>query len=209
MRNVTLALFSAIILGATSFFSVAQAADGSVQASKYVESLGNRAIAIIANEKLPKLQKQKQLEKIFAENVDIPWVGRFVMGRFWRTATPEQQKRYLKEYETFVITHYASRFAEYSGGKFTITSTRKDSENEFTVSMKMETGDQGAEAVAVDYRVRSSAGGLKVFDVIVEGVSMITTQRAEFNAILNDKGIDTLIDKLASKSLSAEVAAKK
>ncbi|MDX2113789.1 MAG: ABC transporter substrate-binding protein [Alphaproteobacteria bacterium] len=209
MRNVTLALFSAIILGATSFFSVAQAADGSVQASKYVESLGNRAIAIIANEKLPKVQKQKQLEKIFAENVDIPWVGRFVMGRFWRTATPEQQKRYLKEYETFVITHYASRFAEYSGGKFTITSTRKDSENEFTVSMKMETGDQGAEPVAVDYRVRSNAGSMKVFDVIVEGVSMITTQRAEFNAILNDKGIDTLIDKLASKSLSAEVAAKK
>jgi phospholipid transport system substrate-binding protein len=203
-------MFSAALMGAAVLFSASHASAASTtDASNYVESLGNRAIAIVANEKLPKNQKQKQLEKIFADNVDIPWVGRFVMGRFWRIATPEQQKRYLKEYENFVITHYASRFAEYSGGKFTITNSRKDGDGEFTVSMKMETGEQGAEPVAVDYRVRAGAGGFKVFDVVVEGVSMITTQRSEFNAILSDKGVDTLIEKLASKSLSAEVAVKK
>lgn len=204
LRLATAALMSAAVL-----FSVPVRAASEAEASKYVESLGNQAIAIIKENKISKDQKQKKLEKIFSTNVDIPWVGRFVMGRFWRTATPEQQQRYLKEYENFVVTHYASRFAEYSGGKFAVTDAKKTGDGEFTISMKMETGDKGAEPVAVDYRVRAGKGSFKVFDVIVEGVSMITTQRSEFGAILSDKGIDELISKLASKSLSAEVAAKK
>lgn len=202
-------LLSAALLSAAILFSAGSSHAGTKEASQYVESLGTRAITIITNSKLPKEQKQKQLEKIFSDSVDIPWVGRFVIGRFWRTATPDQQKRYLAAYESFVVTHYASRFAEYSGGKFSVTNSKDMGDGEYTVSMKMETGDKGAEPVAVDYRVRAGKGGFKVFDVIVEGVSMITTQRAEFNAILSDKDIDTLISKLASKSLSAEVTAKK
>ena len=65
-----------------------------------------------------------------------------------------------------------------------------------------------AETVLIDVQPPSRADG-RACDVIVEGVSMITTQRSEFNAILSSKGIDELIAKLASKSLSAEVAAKK
>lgn len=192
--------FSLLLVSALSFALPAHAASDNA-ASKYVESLGNQAIAIIADAKLTKPQKQAKLETIFSTNVDIPWVGKFVMGRFWKQATPEQQKNYLKEYQKFVITHYASRFAEYSGGKFNITGTKDDGNGEFTVSMQM-IGDKGAEPVLVDYRVRSAGGSFKVFDVIVEGVSMITTQRSEFGAVLSDKGVDYLINKLATKSIS-------
>lgn len=189
-----------LLVSALSFSAPASAAATNA-ASKYVESLGNQAIAVIANPKFNKQQKQAKLETIFSTNVDIPWVGRFVMGRFWKQATPDQQKRYLSEYQKFIITHYASRFAEYSGGKFNITGTKDDGNNEFTVSMEM-IGDKAAEPVLVDYRVRGNGGSFKVFDVIVEGVSMITTQRSEFGSVLNDKGVDYLIGKLASKSIA-------
>lgn len=186
-------------LAALSLATPAAAADNA--ASNYVETLGNKAIGIIANAKYSKPQKQAALEKIFSDNVDIPWVGRFVMGRFWRQATPEQQKRYVAAYEKFIITYYAARFSEYSGGKFTITGTKQDGDGEYTVSLQM-MGDKSDEQVLVDYRVRGSGKAFKIFDVIVEGVSMITTQRSEFSSVLNDKGIDYLIGKLESKTLT-------
>jgi len=194
--------FFGLLLAATLSLGAPASAGSGAAATKYVESLGNQAIGIIANAKLNKQQKQTKLEKIFSDNVDIPWVGRFVMGRFWKQATPEQQKNYLREYEKFIITHYASRFAEYSGGKFNVTNTKIDSPDEYTVSMQMLSNEKNAEPVLVDYRVRASGGSYKVFDVIVEGVSMITTQRSEFGAVLNDKGIDYLTTQLANKAIN-------
>ena len=195
-------LLATLLLALSLTFAAPDAvAAGTDEAGNYVEKLGTQAVNVISNKKLSKAQKQTALEKIFAENVDIPWVGRFVMGRFWRTATDDQKKRYLKEYQSFILTHYASRFAEYSSGTFTVTGKKEDGDNEYTVSMAMKAADDKAEPVLVDYRVRKDGAGFKVFDVIVEGVSMITTQRSEFGAVLSDKGIDPLITLLANKSL--------
>jgi len=199
LKQVLATLLLAITFG---FLAPAHNASAGVQdASSYVEKLGTQAVAVISNKKLSKPQKQKALEKIFADNVDIAWVGKFVMGRFWRTATDDQKKRYLKEYQSFILTHYASRFAEYSSGTFSVIGKKDDGENEYTISMSMKATDEKAEPVFVDYRVRKEGAGFKVFDVIVEGVSMITTQRSEFGALLSDKGIDYLIEQLATKSL--------
>lgn len=172
-------------------------------ASKYVESLGNRAVAIISNKAFSKEKKKAQIEQLFSENVDIPWVGRFVLGRFWRQTTDAQKAQYLKEYETFLVSHYATRFSDYTSGTFKITDARDDGENEFTVSMQMQGGDANAQPVMVDYRVRAGGPkGFKVFDVIVEGVSMITTQRSEFASVVGSKGVDYLITQLANKTLA-------
>ncbi|MFW0777688.1 MAG: MlaC/ttg2D family ABC transporter substrate-binding protein [Rickettsiales bacterium] len=202
-------IISSLLVTVALTLGLTQAANATSaeSAGKYVESLGNKAVGIISSEKLSKDSKQKKLEKIFSSNVDIPWVGRFVMGRYWRKATDKQKKDYLKAYEDFVVSHYAARFAEYSGGKFNITETRDAGDDEYTVSMEM-LNDDNSEPVYVDYKVRNEKGRFKVFDVIVEGVSMITTQRSEFSAVIGNKGIDTLIDKLANKTLTADAAAK-
>jgi len=195
---------SSLLVAVSLTLGFTQSSAASVEsAGKYVESLGNKAVSIIASDKLSKSQKQKKLEKVFSSNVDIPWVGRFVMGRYWRKATAKQKKDYIKAYEDFIVSHYASRFAEYSGGKFNILETRAGSDDEFTVSMEM-LNDTSDEPIYVDYRVRDEKGRFKIFDVIVEGVSMITTQRSEFGAVISNKDIDTLISKLANKTLTAD-----
>src|SRR5579872_4761778 len=89
-------------------------------ASKYIQGLGDQALAVITNKHYGSQQKQKALEKIFSGSVDFPWVGRFVMGRFWREATDDQKARYLKEYQKFLILHYTSRFTEYTSGSFKV-----------------------------------------------------------------------------------------
>jgi phospholipid transport system substrate-binding protein len=96
-----------------------------------------------------------------------------------------------------LLKHYTSRFSDYSSGGFKVTNSRDDGEGEYTVSMQIIPPDSN-EPVLVDYRVRKDNGSYKIFDVIVEGVSMITTQRSEFASVLNSEGIDALIGKLGT-----------
>lgn len=173
-------------------------------AGKYVETVGNSAIEILSDKNLSKELKRTKIEGLFRDNVDIAWIGRFVLGRFWRQTSDEQKKNYLKEYEAFLVQHYAARFTDYTSGSFKITGTHNDGEGEFTVSMQIKSGDVGSDPILVDYRVRedgkSSKKKFMIFDIIVEGVSMITTQRSEFNSVITSKGLDYLIAQLANKS---------
>lgn len=171
------------------------------QASRYISDIGDQVIAIIRNKTTPRAQKAGTLEGIFADSVDFPWVARFVMGRFWREASETQRARYTELYQRFLVRHYASLFSEYSGGSFRILHTRDDGDGEFTIGLQIQSGVEAGEPVVIDFRVRAgNASRFKVFDVIIEGVSMLTTQRAEFTAILNDKGIDYLIEQLEKKA---------
>jgi|CXWL01.1.fsa_nt_gi phospholipid transport system substrate-binding protein len=173
-------------------------------ASKYVETLGNTAIATLSDKKLDKETKRKKIEQLFRDNVDIAWIGKFVLGRFWRQITDDQKKRYLNEYETFLVRNYATRFTDYTSGSFTITYARADSADEFFISMQIKSDEAGGDPIVVDYRVRSDSknhkSGFVVFDIIVEGVSMITTQRSEFTSVLTNKDMDYLIAQIAKKS---------
>jgi phospholipid transport system substrate-binding protein len=190
-------------------FGSAHAAATTKDAEIYVNTLGNKALGIIGNKTLAKPQKQTQLEKIFSENVDVPWVGKFVLGRFWKEVTEPQKKAYLAEYERFLVRNYASGFADYSGGTFKVTGSQDEGDEEFIVNMEIASAEAGSEPVLVDYRVRNEKGGFKVYDIIVEGVSMIQTQRSEFSSILNSEGIEYLTKQLASKSVAPIVADKK
>ncbi len=188
------------------FLSSPASADTVENASKYVESLGNSAISTLSNKSLSKEVKQSKIEKLFRENVDIAWIGKFVLGRFWRQASDEQKKSYMKEYETFLVHNYATRFTDYTSGSFKITDAKSDGDDEFTVSMQIKADDGGNEPVMVDYKIRSDKGhknNFVVYDIIVEGVSMITTQRSEFTSVISNKGMDYLISQLASGTAPA------
>jgi len=196
---------AAILLGMSCAAQAAQTKNADSAAGTYVESLGSQALAAISDKKLSKEQKQVKLDKLFGDNVDFPWVGRFVMGQYWRQATDDQKKRYLKEYQKFLILHYTSRFTDYTGGSFKITGSRDDGDGEFTVSMQLIAEDPQNEPILVDYRVRKNGASFKIFDVIVEGVSLITTQRSEFGSVIGKNGIDYLIGQLTAKSVVAAV----
>lgn len=171
-------------------------------ASKYIEGLGNNAIAILTDKALDKEVKGQKIEQLFRDNVDMNWIGKFVIGRFWRQINDDQKQRYLKEYETFLVRNYATRFTDYTSGSFKITDAKANNDSEFMISMQIKSEEAGGEPIAVDYRVRGNKGAFKVIDIIVEGVSMLTTQREEFTSILTSKDIDYLIEQITKKSES-------
>lgn len=184
-----------------ALFSSNASAAGADQASVYIDKLAGQALSAISNPKLSKDVKQKTLEKIFADNIDFAWVGKFVMGRFWKQATPEQQKNYLATYQNFLIANYTSRFTEYTSGSYKITGAKEAEEKgEYTVGMEILSDNKNEPPVVIDYKIRRGASGFKVFDIVVEGVSLINTQRSEFTAVLSKQGVEELIAMLASKA---------
>jgi phospholipid transport system substrate-binding protein len=176
--------------------SIAQSDPG-----RFIENLGKQTLKVMASEGLNKTQKQVELERIFSSNVDMAWVARFVMGQYWRQATDQQKAEYLKKYDQFLVSHYAANFTDYTSGSFHVTGVKDDGNDESTVSMEIASAEgPNGDPILVDYRVRKTGGGFKIFDVIVEGVSLITTQRSEFGAVIQRNGIDYLIENLSSIS---------
>lgn len=201
LASLAIALFLAVF---ASMASPAQAATEK-QAAAYISAMGDKAIGIIKNQSTTKREKAQALEQIFNDSVDFPWVARFVMGRYWREASEEQRARYIGLYQKFLVLHYASLFSEYTGGAYKLLYSRSEGDNEFTMGMQIQAGSDG-EPVLIDYKVRYADKKFKIFDVTIEGVSMLATQRSEFASILNNKGIDHLISQLEKKAASLAAA---
>jgi phospholipid transport system substrate-binding protein len=209
IRSISILLIAAAgLFLATASSTLAATGD---EASNYVQNIGSQALGVISNKAYNKEQKLQKLEAVFSSSVDFQWVGRFVMGRYWKQASEEQKNRYLSEYAKFLLLNYTSRFANYSGGSFKVNSSREDGDGEYTVSTQMQTSEiANGEPFFIDYRIHKVDKSYKIFDVIVEGVSLLTTQRTEFSSVINNKGIDYLINQLVEKSsLAAKQAADK
>lgn len=188
-------LFSAIFLFALAWSAPASA--GEKEAKAYVLSVSDRVLDIISSSKFSQSEKQKKLISLFEQTVDTKWIGRFVLGRYYNTATPTQKKAYDDVYRDFLIRSYVPRFKEYKGQKFDLTETRKDGKDEYLV--KTTISSENESPIRVDYRVRETGGAFRVVDIISEGVSLINTQRSEFGSVVSREGMDYLIDQLKER----------
>jgi phospholipid transport system substrate-binding protein len=141
---------------------------------------------------------KKALESVFTTYVDIEWVGQFVLGRHWRTANPDQKQRFITAYRSFMVGGYTRRLREYSGDDYTVSSPRALGEGRSALTMQVKR-PQGA-PVVIDYKIRTDGATYKIYDLVVEGISLITTQRSEFDSVVNRKGLDFLIQALAKKA---------
>ena len=167
---------------------------------QFADSLAGDALKIVNDPALSSVGKQQKLEKLFSGNVDIKWVAKFVLGKHWRNATDAQKQAYLKHYEAFVLKNYTSKITGYTGQDYIIKSVRNDGSGEYLLTMELKNANEPD--VLLDYRIRKNGSGYKIFDIIVEGVSMITTQRSEFSSVISNKGLDFLIDALKKKAAS-------
>lgn len=192
------ALLSVITLMLAGFGHSAIAATAD-EAKTYTNAIGEKVLEVMNDKSTPDAEKLVQLEALFVDVVDVDWVGRFVLGRHWRTASDEQKEAYRPAYRDFLIKHYTSRFAEYSGETFSIEQVEERRKDEFMVRMNIQR-PAGQAPVVVDYMLRSAGKDFKVFDIVVEGVSLINTQRSEFGSLVERKGMDSLIAALKKKT---------
>jgi phospholipid transport system substrate-binding protein len=165
---------------------------------KFIQDLGDRAIAVIANKSLTPDQRSDQFRQMLRSCFDLQTIGRFVIGRSWNAATPEQRQEYMKLFEALVVKTYGDRLTIYTGEGFQVASVRPETEKDFIVISEI-THPDGSEPTEIDWRVRQAKDGkLGIIDVVVEGVSLSVTQRQEYASIIQRDGgqLDGLLTRM-------------
>ncbi|MCB9931357.1 MAG: ABC transporter substrate-binding protein [Alphaproteobacteria bacterium] len=183
-----------LILGTVILLTVTSAFAKATNPSDLIKGVTEQAITILQNTQPYSDERKQQLQQLFRTSMDLPFVGRFVMGRYWRTMSPEQKAAYTEAFDRYVLTVYAGRLNEYSGESIQVTESRKVDEQDTIVGSQLMR--QNKAPVSLEWRVRQNGGEAKVIDVAVEGVSMALTQRQEFASILQREGVDGLIKQL-------------
>lgn len=180
-RTTVLAVILAIGMSAGS-----ARADGVDAAMGFIQKLGDKAISTIAATEKDEEERLRQFRGLLSENFDVPGIGRFVLGRYWRVATPEQRDEYLKLFEESIIRTYARRFSDYSGETVEVERARRDGDDFILVESRIQRPTGGP--IAVTWRLLGEGESFKIVDVVVEGVSMSVTQRSDFASVIQSGG---------------------
>ena len=144
--------------------------------------------------------KQMALEKIIDRDVDIDAVARFCLGRFWRTATPEQQKAYTGLFRKVLVKNITGKVGEYQGVTLVVGKAQAR-EDDVSVSSVVTRPNNAPNKV--DWIV-AAASAPKVVDVIAEGTSLRLTQRSDYSAFLakNNNNVQALIDAMRQQAVA-------
>jgi phospholipid transport system substrate-binding protein len=148
-------------------------------------------------------------DKIFAlaeekilPNFNFDKVSRLVLGKNWTIATPEQKAAFQNEFRTLLIRTYATALSKYKNQTIEYKPMRM-AEGADTVSVKTAILQPGGQPIAVDYSLEKKADTWKVYDIVIEGVSLVTNYRGQFAQEIRQNGLDSLIKKLGDKNKAA------
>ena len=167
-----------------------------------INNLGNRALEVLGKNATP-AQRVARFHELFREDFDVPGLARFVLGRYWKTATPEEQEEFVKLFEDYIALVYSNQLAAYSGEKLKVTGSRTSAEEAIVASEIIR--PTGSPPVKVDWHLTDRNGTYKISDVTVDGISMAVTQRSEFASVIQRSGgqVAGLIAQLREKTAAA------
>ena len=188
-----------IFLFVILFTGVAQAqAPQPGAASQFVKALGDEAIVTLRSSDLPLEQREARFRALLARGFDMEFIGRFVLGQYWRQATPDQQQEYLQAFNDYVLDVYSARLGGYAGETLNVLGERPAGERDMMVNTRIER--PSGPPLEAQWRVRQQPSGLRIIDVMVAGVSMVATQRDEFAAVVQRQKVSGLIDVLRART---------
>ena len=145
-------------------------------------------------------------EEKIVPNFNFDKVSRMVLGKNWTKATPEQKTAFQAEFRSLLIRTYATALSKYRNQVIEYKPFRKASESN-VASVKTLIVQPGGQPIAVDYTLEKQADAWKVYDIVIEGVSLVTNYRSQFAQEIRTNGLDSLIKKLGDKNRAAEAKA--
>ena len=148
----------------------------------FLEGFGAQAIKLLAETAPGEAKRESEMRRLLNEGFDIDFIGRFVLSRFYRSASEAERAEFRQLFEDYLIAAYGRRFGTYSGERFVIGQTFPQDDERAVV--RSDVVRPGGDTMTVDWRVQRREGKWRVVDIMVEGVSMMVTQRSEFTALL-------------------------
>jgi phospholipid transport system substrate-binding protein len=143
---------------------------------------------------------------LFHADFDGPGIARFVLGRYWRSASEQEQQEFLRLFEDYVVFVYGTRLSNFNGETFKVRSSRTDESG--TVVSSDIVGPSGEAPIKVDWRLITDKGAFKINDVVIEGISMLVTQRSEFASVIQRHGgqVGGLLTMMRERARTTSVA---
>jgi len=167
-----------------------------------VRQTADRVLSVLQDSRLKSADKQKerrdQIRQIIGNRFDFGEMAKRSLGSNWQKANNEDQRQFVELFTELLEKSYADQIESYNGEK--IAYGRENvSQDQADVDTKIMT--KKGEEIAVTYKLRSAAGDWKVYDVVIENVSLVNNFRSQFNRILANASFAELLKKLQSKSV--------
>ncbi|UCE88527.1 MAG: ABC transporter substrate-binding protein [Pseudomonadota bacterium] len=207
-----LAAFTVTLLCWTSI--AASAAQANTAAPAPHEVLQNMADAMLSALKSDQTKIKQDpthlhglMERILVPNVDFISGSKWVLGKYWRQASRAQKIEFIREFRTLLVRFYSSALSEYLSGDHAVIPDNlltfhpaRQGPEATEVTVRSEVHPPSGKVVPVHYHMHRTSKGWKVYDVTVQGVSMVTTYKTSFATEIRTNGIDGLIQSLKDRN---------
>jgi phospholipid transport system substrate-binding protein len=166
-------------------------AQGVDRATAFVRQTADRLVGIV-NGTTGAADKRRAIAQIIDETVDVNGIAQFCLGRFWRTASPDQQRRYMSVFHDVLVTNVSVKLGDYRGVRISVQRGRQQDDQVYVTTLVERPNNPPTN---IDWVVDQTTGSAKIVDMIAEGTSLRLTQRQDYAAFLsrNNSNLDALI----------------
>ncbi len=202
------AIVKILCLAGLALFANVAMANIDMAPDALVKQTADDVLTIVKNDKDIQAGNQQKLFAVVEEkilpNFDFDRVCRMVLGKNWKSASPEQQALFQKEFRSLLLRTYATALGKYRDQVIEYRPMQTDA-SEKNVTVKTQIIQKGGQPIAVDYSMVKGPAGWKVYDITIESVSLVTNYRSQFSSEIRQNGLDSLNKKLADKNAATEV----
>lgn len=199
-RDQTCARFAALAL-LFFFFTVFGSSPANAGApTAQIQGAVEKALAIVQNSKLSADAKRKELRAVIYPQFDFTEMARRSLGSHWQRRSPDEQREFVKVFTELIENSYMSSIESYNGEKVTMGAEKQD--KDFAeVDTKIST--KKGEEFSVNYKLRQAGSEWKIYDVVVENISLVNNYRSQFNRLIAQSSYEELLRKMKDKQFDS------
>lgn len=183
--------------------NVAVAAADNLNPETLVRQTSDRMLAVLKEQHDVIKAEPKRLydlvDDIVLPHFDFVRMARWVLGKHWKRATPAQQQRFVDEFRTLLVRTYGTALLEYTDQKINYFPLRTAA-GSADVTVRTEVVKPGRAPIPISYSMFHREDGWKVYDVSIDGISLVSNYRADFSAQIGSVGMDGLIQRLVERN---------
>lgn len=176
----------------------------SVQPDQLIRETSEKVLSALEQNKTKFENQPEEIHKlvndIILPHLDFRAMSMLALGKNWRQASAEQQTRFVEAFKTMLIRTYSKSLTEYAGQEIKFLPYEAPPQGKRTTKVKTMIAQSSGPEIPIDYSLRVKDGIWKVYDIRIDGISLVTNYRNSFAADISRVGIDGLIDKLLAKS---------
>ncbi len=202
IKGMTSRFLPALLMMFAALTANAVPTPGNISPQELVRDTSSRMLSALRDEREAIVSNPGRLYELVADIVlpyfDFERMSQWVLGKNWRTATPEQRVRFVEQFRKLLVRTYGTALSDYADEKI-IYLPHSDSGDGVKVTVRTEI-EQGGSTIPIYYSMYNSKDGWKVYDVAISGVSLVTNYRSTFASIIRGEGMGSLIDQLVKRN---------